>query len=153
MEENKEVKKKGRKPKEVTEEIVESTPEVTDQIVEAIANEDTEKVEEILTEEIATVLDEVITEPVENAEVNVEASIEETVNIEEVSPKAFNINDLPVIDQTGENVPEDTTPLSPQAIKWRDWLKLQGLTPEKFLEKYKTHPSRIFVEELVKKQQ
>lgn len=39
--------------------------------------------------------------------------------------------------------------LSDQAIKWKKYLELQKITPEKFLEKYINHPSRKFVEELI----
>lgn len=39
--------------------------------------------------------------------------------------------------------------LSDQAIKWKKYLQLQKITPEKFLEKYQNHPSRKWVEELI----
>lgn len=45
--------------------------------------------------------------------------------------------------------PVTETLLSDQAIKWKKYLQLQKVTPEKFLEKYQNHPSRKFVEELI----
>ena len=39
--------------------------------------------------------------------------------------------------------------LSVQAEKWRAYLPMQGLTPERFLQKYPNHPSRRYVEELL----
>lgn len=38
--------------------------------------------------------------------------------------------------------------LSPNAKKWYAWIKMHGLTSSKFLEKYKNHPSRSYIEEI-----
>jgi hypothetical protein len=45
----------------------------------------------------------------------------------------------------------DTSDLSLQAKKWDAYLKMQQISPEKFLEKYTYHPSRQFIQEIIDK--
>jgi hypothetical protein len=67
---------------------------------------------------------------------------------EEVKPE---ISPLPKEMPEVVQIPEPPkVVLSLQAEKWRDYLNMQRLTPERFLEKYPVHPSRKFVEEILR---
>lgn len=54
----------------------------------------------------------------------------------------------------GEYFPSGNDPnveLSAQAKKWATYLPMQGITPERFLEKYPLHVARKYVQEIVDK--
>jgi len=113
MSENTEPKKKGRKPKEKSEE-----PTIDAPSSEEVIENETIELESIVKKEETIEL--------------------KTLNpIEEEKPKMKEV------------VMEVTKKLSYQAQKWSDYLKLQSMTPERFLEKYPVHLSRTFVQEII----
>lgn len=82
---------------------------------------------------------EVIDEVIETSEEKIENTIEEEV-VEQTKVEE-------VVEQKMQE--EVKKGLSAQAIKWKAWLKLHGLSPERFLEKYPNHPALNYVKELV----
>lgn len=80
------------------------------------------------------------------------AKVETTkVESEKVVPaKVTDVDTVTPIELTKKSSEEKelNNELSERAVKWKSWLKLHGITPEKFLEKYPNHNARAHVEEL-----
>jgi hypothetical protein len=97
-----------------------------------LLEETPEQTQERIGKEIADVIDAKV--------------VEKLVEIAKEEPRMVKIDGFK---EMPEEIQFERTQMSEQAKKWKAYLPLQGLTPERFLEKYPNHQYRKYVEEII----